>query len=307
MAFFETPGYSILTGFFLSSLVSFGYVFILYLSKSVADGKEIDRNEPKVIRSRIIKVVTLSVLILATLPALVSRLSQEPINKIYAELGFLPGLKFRYGEFHFEMGHVGLVVRDILQSLLLVSILFIGPLLDLAFFSSSDPRHLVQELSRQLNTLEGLRDLVVGPLTEEIIYTSVIIVTLYQVRDISTKTLIFLPPLFFSFAHFHHAYELFTKKTPVHIIGAVIAFQLFYTFLFGIFTNFVFLRTNNLWSCFFVHSFCNFMGVPKFTVSTTKFAYWNIVYHILLVVGSFGFYRFLFTFTQSSLALIPWS
>ncbi len=309
MAFFEieTPGYSLTTGFFLSSLVSFGYVFILYLSKSVVNGQEIERNDPKVISSRIVKVVGLSALILATLPALVSKISTEPTNKIYAELGFLPGLKFRYGEFHFETGHIGLFIRDVLQSLLLVLILFIGPVLDLAFFSSPDPSFLVKEVSRQLSTLAGLRDLIVGPLTEEIIYTSVTIVILHQVKEISTKTLIFLPPVFFSFAHFHHAYELFTKKTPIHIIGAVIAFQLTYTFLFGIFTNFVFLRTNNLWSCFLVHSFCNFIGVPKFTVSTTKFAYWNIVYYALLVLGSIGFYRFLYTFTQSSLALVPWS
>jgi len=302
----EHPGYSLTTGFLLSSLISFGYVFILYLSKTAVNGQEIDRNDPKVISSRIIKVVGLSAVILAVLPSLISKISNEPVNKIYAELGFLPGLKYRYGEFHMEAGHIGLFIRDVLQSLLLVLILFIGPVLDLAFFSSPDPQHLVRELTSQLSTLQGLRDLIVGPLTEEIIYTSVTIVTLYQVHEISTKTLIFLPPVFFSFAHFHHAYELFTRKTPIHIIGAVIAFQLTYTFLFGIFTNFVFLRTNNLWSCFAVHSFCNFMGVPNLTVSTNKFAYWNFVYYALLIVGSLGFYRFLYTFTQSSLALVPW-
>lgn len=302
----KTTGYSLTTGFILSSLISFGYVFILYLDKSVVNGKEINRNDPKVISSRISKVVALSVIILAIFPSLVGKISGEPINKVYAELGFLPGLKFRYGEFHFETGHIGLFIRDVLQSLLLISILFIGPLIDGAFFTSSDPAYLIKDLKLQLSTLQGIRDLIVGPLTEEIIYTSVTIVTLYQVSDISTKTLIFLPPVFFSFAHFHHAFELFTKNTPIHIIGAIITFQLFYTFLFGIFTNFIFLRTNNLWSCFLVHSFANFFGVPKFKVNTTKFAYWNYVYYALLFVGLIGFNRFLFTFTQSSLALVPW-
>lgn len=306
MSFFDSTGFSLTTGFGLSSLISIAYVLILYTSKSAVDGKEIDRNDPQVITSRIIKVTSLSILIVAILPSLLSKLSDEPTNKIYAELGFLPGLKFRYGELHWESGHLGLFTRDVLQSLLLVSILFVGPLIDAAFFSSPDPQFIVKELLGQLSTLQGIRDLIVGPLTEEIIYTSATIVTLYQVRDISTNTLIFLPPVFFSFAHFHHAYELYTKKAPIHLIGAVTAFQLLYTFLFGIFTNFVFLRTNNLWSCFAVHALCNFIGVPKFQVSNVKFQYWNYVYYALLVFGSIGFYRFLFTFTQSSLALVPW-
>jgi prenyl protein peptidase len=162
---------------------------------------------------------------------------------------------------------------------------------------------MLKDLYDHLSTIQGLRDLIIGPITEEIIYTASIILILNQVQDISAKTLIYLPPVFFSFAHFHHAYELYTHGSiPLKVILISSTFQLAYTFLFGIFTNYLFLRTRNVWSCFVVHFFCNFMGFPKIGGFANKL--WRVVYFGLLIVGIWLFKSNLQQLTESPLRLV---
>lgn len=64
--------------------------------------------------------------------------------------------------------------------------------------------------------LEFLRNFVVGPATEELVFRSCMLATLqFGGAHLSKATTIFITPLYFGLAHLHHAYELYRHdKTP---------------------------------------------------------------------------------------------
>lgn len=106
-------------------------------------------------------------------------------------------------------------------------------------------------------------------------------------------------------------------------------FQFTYTSLFGFFAAFVFIRTGNVYSVLLAHSFCNWMGLPRFwgkvgqevgsmPISSdagkssngglkeqfrSRGPSWTVAYYVILVAGAVGFYWNLFTLTESSHAL----
>lgn len=302
-------GYPFPQGVLLSLALSVLYVVTIYVHKPAnaarAKTGAIDRNDPAIVKWRVKIIGIFTVLSLIGTPLMVSKLSAVPLGKVIAQSGILPGFLYDEG-LKFSRETLVLYIRDIIQDVVLLSILYIGPLINDIFFESESPLIMIQHYVSQISTLHGFRDLIVGPLTEEIVYTSLTILILIQVPNITTYQLIFIPPLFFSVAHLHHAYEMYSISTiPLKIIILSTLFQMMYTFLFGILTDFVFLRQANLWSCFVLHSLCNFMGVPSMSVDTTKFKYWNYVYYALLIVGMYGFTKTLFPLTESSMSLTP--
>lgn len=159
------------------------------------------------------------------------------------------------------------------------------------------------------------------------------IIPLHMLAHFSGKQIIFLTPLYFGIAHVHHLYEfrLTHSQVPLPLVIARSLFQFTYTSLFGFFAAFVFVRTGNMYSIILAHSFCNWLGLPRFwgrvgveagapiEPSTTgkrsdenesahlsyegKGVAWTVVYYIILVAGAYGFYRGLFPLTESSHAL----
>lgn len=160
------------------------------------------------------------------------------------------------------------------------------------------------------------------------------IIPLHILAHFSGKKIIFLTPLYFGIAHVHHLYEfrLTHPKTPMLLVVARSLFQFTYTSLFGFFAAFVFLRTGNVLSLILAHSFCNWMGLPRFwgrvgveagvpigppgaakrgeentdeasAQDHSKGIIWTLVYYAILVAGAYGFYRGLFPLTESNNAL----
>lgn len=107
-------------------------------------------------------------------------------------------------------------------------------------------------------------------------------------------------------------------------------FQFTYTSLFGFFATFVYLRTGNVFTCMLAHTFCNWMGLPRFygrvgveagvpigppdvgkkdDKQKSVPAYrgmgsmWTVAYYVVLIAGAAGFYWLLFPLTESSHAL----
>lgn len=274
----------------ISFIVSVSYVISIY-SFTDPQLNKLDRNDIRVVKSRIKKITIYSVIVSLLLPFVLAELSHVSWTKIVSQIGLIPGLTTT-GEFSIE--RLVTCSKDTFFGLVLISILFIGPLSDLVLSEGEIP---IVSYIEEFQSLHGIRDLLVGPLTEELVYTSAIIVTLLQVSPaVPINTLIFLPPVFFSIAHFHHAYQLHLKGFGLVPILLTTCFQMTYTFLFGIFTNYVFLKTGSLWACFALHSFCNFMSVPKIKV---KGKCWSFVYYFLLVGGALGFWKYMDWFTQS--------
>lgn len=147
----------------------------------------------------------------------------------------------------------------------------------------------------------------------------------------SNTTTIFLTPIVFGLAHVHHFYEFRITHPHTPVVGAVLrsALQFTYTTLFGGYATFLYLRTGSLLSVILVHSFCNWMGFPRFwgkvsagetiigpDVGESKRSEdvnilsngelglgWTVAYYMLLTVGAVAWWKLLWSLTESGSAL----
>lgn len=264
----------------ISLLISFLYVAVLHIK--IPEGR-MNRNDPVVIRRRLTAITIFTVFTIIALPLVLSWLTGKSGSEIFGEMGVIPSS-----------------AKDIFNTLLLMMALFIGPILN-DVVETGDALYTLKLFVDHFTTLRGIRDVVIAPLTEEVLYTAAIITTLSQSPYTSSdKILIMLPPLFFSLAHVHHGIELYINRAaPVPTIVLSTAFQVLYTLLFGIFTDFVFLRQRNVWGCIVAHSFCNHMGVPSISVDTPRWKSWRYIYYCLLALGAYLFKELLYPLTQS--------
>ena len=142
--------------------------------------------------------------------------------------------------------------------------------------------------------------------------------------ETSVAKTIFLSPVIFGLAHFHHFYEFRVTHPHVPVVTGLLRslLQLSYTSLFGAYATFLHLRTGSLLALFVVHAFCNCMGFPRFwgrvepeTDDETPrkdgsgsvrrpSVLWTAVYYALLVIGAALWWKNLGPLTESSNALM---
>lgn len=232
---------------------------------------------------------------------------------------------------------------DTLKVVVLVAILFAGPLFE-SCIAEGGWRDWIRfdGVYQTMTSYVGWRNYIVGPFTEELIWRS-LIVSLHLFARVKPSTIVFTTPLYFGIAHIHHLYEFRLTHPRVPLLPAVLRslFQFTYTSLFGFFAAFVLLRTGNIWACILAHTFCNWLGLPRFwgrvgvveagqpigppdvgvkrdedTAKTSEGVLaqqhpgslgiaWTVLYYILLVAGAVGFYFSLWPLTESKGALVP--
>jgi len=154
--------------------------------------------------------------------------------------------------------HTYAFVPAVVLLLTLTVILFAGPLLQLVLDDSGPGDDDKQPL------IQTIRNLVVGPLTEELVFRACMCPVLVA-GGFSPETTIIFVPFFFGIAHLHHIMQ-HLHKTGASLNNAIVAviFQLVYTTLFGMYSAFLFVRTGHIIPAFLAHSFCNYMGFPHF-------------------------------------------
>ncbi|RKP08885.1 hypothetical protein THASP1DRAFT_29322 [Thamnocephalis sphaerospora] len=157
------------------------------------------------------------------------------------------------------------VLAATLLPLLHTMLLFLGPLVSewqtgelkttirLLDFSNADTtQHLI-----------SLRNYVVGPISEEIVFRACLGALLAQTH-MSTTAAVLSSSLIF--AHAHHAWEMYARNrhrpNALRVALAQTAFQLFYCAVFGSYTMMLFLRTGHVLGAILSHAFCNIMGLP---------------------------------------------
>lgn len=163
---------------------------------------------------------------------------------------------------------IGLPASSIITSLclpLLVSMsLFLGPLC-IYFYTSPSPALWLEHaagLCSHEKRLTSIRNLIAAPICEEVVYRAVMC-SLLIAGGWSFTFAMLCSPVVFGLAHLHHLINLVRYNGYSLQQGVVVvAFQLFYTTLFGTFASFVFLRTGSLLGCIACHCFCNLMGFP---------------------------------------------
>lgn len=120
-----------------------------------------------------------------------------------------------------------------------------------------------------LITWKKIRDYLIAPLAEEVIFRSCIVTPFlhlegFQNGRISLTTISWCTPLFFGIAHLHHAFrKLQEANCRVKTVILTSVFQFLYTTIFGAYASFCFIKTGSLPGVILIHSFCNFMGLPS--------------------------------------------
>ncbi|KAI0440844.1 CaaX protease [Xylaria telfairii] len=290
------------------------YVVPFYLSATTRPSRTLSRDAPSVIRARVASVsLTCVVCSLITFVILTSQ--GRATN----------------GEALHSMGYWPLGLAEAGRSLLLTAILFSGPLYETLIVDGEWRRWFsLQPVSGLFSEWIRWRNIVAGPFTEEVLFRSAS-VPLMLIAQTSVARTIFLSPVIFGLAHFHHFYEFRVTHPHEPVVMGLLRslLQLSYTSLFGAYATFLFLRTGSLLAIFVVHAFCNIMGLPRFwgrvePESNDEDAggnddrdggkaglkrpkasiLWSVIYYVLLVGGAVGWWRKLAALTTSDNALV---
>lgn len=279
-------------------LVSNFYVAVLYVLPVAGD-----RNEPHVIKSRLLRVSTVTFLLIVSAPYVLTNVLQ--VCPTHETALLLLGLSNPF---------TWTSLVQTFRTLVLFMVLFSGPLfqhgLELDF-----------GLEMHAGYLGMIRDILLAPLTEELVYSSLSLAPFLGYflthsseentprslsllsNDEHISALLWRTPLLFGFAHVHHFFNMLTRKTPppvpVYPALAIVGFQFVYTSLFGYLTNRIFVNTGNVWCCVVAHAFCNWLGFPAPDIGTHHSTGARLVYWLLLALGAWSFAALFDTFTQS--------
>ncbi|KAK5950108.1 CAAX prenyl protease [Knufia fluminis] len=245
------PAISATTAALISILFTSLYVLPFYLSPRTRPSPTLNRDAPSVIQARV-RAVTITVTLSTTVTFyLLHNNGHLSLENSLHHLGLWPISPF-----------------VILQPLLLTHILYFGPLYNDIYLDRtlSPISGIWSELVTSLSSSIGYRNYIAGPITEELLFRSVILpIHLLSPLADSPKKLVFLTPLYFGIAHVHHFYEFRLSHPDTPLTPALLrtVFQFGYTTVFGWYAAFVYLRTGSLYAAFIIHAFCNYMGLPR--------------------------------------------
>ena len=228
-----------------------GYVACLYIGANYrrSRGRAPDRDDPRVVKERFVRV-GVACAVAPCLSIMSASLSTSKTHTCSPQASL-----WRW--FGLSTPNMFLAVT---MPLVLTMILFFGPLV-MAWLERDhvSPLHvMVRDKIRELESggLFSVRNLVVGPVTEEWVFRACMCPLLFG-AGLSDVSNVFLSAFIFGSAHIHHVFD-------ADVDYAVILVQFTYTFLFGAYSSYLFLRTGHLLGPILAHAFCNSQGLPAF-------------------------------------------
>lgn len=139
----------------------------------------------------------------------------------------------------------------------------------------------------------ALRNLFLAPLTEEIVFRACMVPVLEATSSSTMGALqiSLTAPLFFGFAHAHHAALKIRQGEELAPVLMGTAFQFAYTSIFGAYASYAYLRTRSLTAIVVCHAFCNAMGLPDLSFLSQRSPLYPYRWGLgsALVVGLAGF------------------
>eukprot|EP00002_Diphylleia_rotans_P026089 TRINITY_DN5187_c0_g1_i2.p1 TRINITY_DN5187_c0_g1~~TRINITY_DN5187_c0_g1_i2.p1 ORF type:complete len:236 (+),score=31.90 TRINITY_DN5187_c0_g1_i2:57-764(+) len=133
------------------------------------------------------------------------------------------------------------LIESVVLSLFLTATAFLGPLcLEDKLPTPSNLRRI--QLS-QFSDIFFLRNVIVAPIAEEFVYRGCLVPLLWS-AGFTFNQIVFWCPLFFGVAHLHHILQNIShgwNALKIAILQAL--FQTLYTWVFGMYSTFLFLRT----------------------------------------------------------------
>lgn len=233
------------------------------------------RDDPVMIKFRMQRITLLSVVLVVALPVL--------LPYLYPELN--DGL-FRGTLLLMPNG-----IEPILQSLGLICSLYLGSIVHYLIQIKGNVATIFSHFIVEFLSLEGFRDHVFAPITEELFYRSILHAILLPVCSI--RNFILYSPMFFGIAHIHHGIELYYyRHIDLKMVLVTVVCQFAYTTLFGILANHVFIEYGTVWCPIVIHCVCNLIGFPDLVVvdNNPMYAYG---YYALQIAGIVIFTRLL--------------
>ncbi|RKU45159.1 hypothetical protein DL546_005969 [Coniochaeta pulveracea] len=291
------------TAILLIALYALLYFLPFYLSPKTRPSPTLSRDAPSVISARIRSVLTSCFLACLTTALLLTHFNLSA-SEILHLMGLYP-----------------LALTSTLKALFLTTLLFLGPLFEALIVDSGWREILRLDAWSELwsDPLTN-RNLVAGPLTEEVLFRTASI-PLMLLSGAGIRTTVFFSPVIFGLAHFHHFYEFRLSYPRVPILAALLrsVFQLGFTTVFGAYATFVYVRTGSLLAVCVVHAFCNAMGLPRLWGKVQRtgdhdmrrggedetWVVWTVAYYVLLVGGAAAFWKSIWVLTESENALVP--
>jgi prenyl protein peptidase len=152
---------------------------------------------------------------------------------------------------HTSMWHFDII--GIIKVIILNTVLFIGEYIAIY-------RKKVPIRPPEINSFTA-KVLLFAPFAEEFLYRGCFITYLIE-NGYSTKQCILLAPLVFSLSHFH--FVILEEKTMQYILA--VCFQGAFTYVFGIYSGYIFIQTRSIWPSIILHSYCNLLGFPQLSL-----------------------------------------
>ncbi|WPH04054.1 Hypothetical protein R9X50_00693800 [Acrodontium crateriforme] len=256
------------TALFSALLFTLLYLAPFYLSPALRTSSLQSRDAPSIIRarSRAVALACMACTMIAVV-VLTTHGHASPFDVLHL-LGIWP-----------------VVALDVVKTIVLLAVLFIGPLYESLLvdgdWCSWSPSSLKEAV---WDRWTGYRNLIIAPVSEELVFRSLVI-AMYLLAKVDAPRIVFETPLVFGLAHVHHLVEFVRSHTPagrtfppinVLLIGILQSLFMFtYTSLFGFFAAFLFLRTGSLFTAIAAHVFCNWQGVPRVSGRVGQFAAYN--------------------------------
>ncbi|CAN9501486.1 unnamed protein product [Ophioblennius macclurei] len=227
------------------------YVGSLYVWKG-----DLPRDHPSVIKRRCVSVL----MVAALSPAVVKTWMHCTEVRVDFSVLELMGIRMK-----------GLIPALILP-LFLTLVFYLGPLVHSALDHpdgfTGDLQSALDVASWRLCVRDAawLRNQVVAPLTEELVFRGAMLPML--VPCTGPTAAVFTAPLLFGVAHLHHIIEQKRLgKDSMHVILLVSGMQFLYTSVFGAFASFIFMRTGHVAAPVLCHAFCNSQGLPDISAA----------------------------------------
>ncbi|KAI0765928.1 hypothetical protein BD413DRAFT_481788 [Trametes elegans] len=307
---FATPPISLATAHAFAAFFTISYVGSLYLSRTTRlsfksgatvgarpgegrakESEERWRNDPDVIRARLIVVSTSTMLSMVSVYLLVR--SVVPHSEIQKDSSAVLASTLSRLGITLDLSPRSLFLT--ILSCLVAPTLFLGPLY-VDFLCGTLPfqrRWSVRgSLLPIVGTWMGVRNYVVGPITEEVVFRACML-SVYHLAGAPRKSMIALTPLAFGAAHLHHAWETYNRygrtASAARVAIMTTLFQLAYTSLFGFHCAYLFLRTGSLLPPIASHIFCNIMGFPNYSLHVRMFPNRRRLIQLAYILGIAGY------------------
>ena len=135
-----------------------------------------------------------------------------------------------------------------------------------------------------------LRNLVIAPITEEIVFRSCMVPVLLS-SGMKASKVCFVAPLFFGFAHVHHAVLKLRQGNDFVSVLLMTMFQLLYTSIFGAYAAYTYQRSASLTAVVLSHSMCNAFGIPdlSFLEPNSRLYPYRMILLASFTIGIVGF------------------